>query len=133
LKKDSDTLLGRAVGIGIISHLILDLLLHAQDIALWPGLETPRLGLGLYDAAPFAAFIVELVYGMACWAVYRGSRGLLAVIVIGNLANLPFLSPAIPWPLDFLSGRPMLIVTLILVQIVITLYLVGRLARRADK
>jgi hypothetical protein len=123
--------LGRAVGIGIISHLILDLLVHSHDIALWPGLESPKLGSGLYDA-PFAAFIVELVYGIGCWAIYRGSRGLLALIVIGNLANLPFLSPAIPWPLGFLTGRPTLVVTLILAQIVITLVLVGLLARRAE-
>jgi membrane-bound metal-dependent hydrolase YbcI (DUF457 family) len=120
--------LGRAVAIGILSHLILDLMTHTQDIALWPGLPSPKLGLGLYESAPFAAFIVELVYGIACWAVYRGSRGLLAFIVVANLANLPFLSPPIPWPLDFLAGRPTLIVTLILVQIIVTLLLVGLLA-----
>jgi membrane-bound metal-dependent hydrolase YbcI (DUF457 family) len=124
--------LGRAVGIGILSHLILDLLTHGHDIVLWPGLASPKLGLGLYESAPFAAFIVELVYGIVCWAVYRGSRGLLALIVIGNLANLPFLSPAIPWPLDYLAGRPTLVVTLILAQIIITLVLVGLLARRLD-
>jgi hypothetical protein len=124
--------LGRAVGVGIVSHLILDLLMHDHDIALWPGLTSLRLGTGLYEA-PFAAFIIELVYGIACWAVYRGSRGLLALIVIGNLANLPLLSPAIPWPLNFLVGRPTLIVTLILAQIVVTLVLVGLLARRPEE
>jgi hypothetical protein len=124
--------LGRAVGIGIASHLILDLLMHDHDIALWPGLASPKLGTGLYEA-PFAAFIVELVYGIACWSVYRGSRGLLALIVIGNLANLPFLSPAIPWPLNFPAGRPTLIVTIILAQIVVTLVLVGLLARRPEE
>src|SRR2546428_13915124 len=30
--------LGRADGIGIVSHLILDLLTHGRDIVLWPGL-----------------------------------------------------------------------------------------------
>jgi len=123
--------LGRAVGIGIVSHLILDLLMHSQDIALWPGLDSPQFGSGLYDA-PFVAFIVELVYGIGCWAIYRGSWSLLGLIVIGNLANLPFLSPAIPWPLGFLAGRPMLLVTLILAQIVVTLLLVGLLARRSE-
>ena len=39
--------LGRAVGIGIASHLILDLLTHGRDIVLWPGLSSPKLGLGL--------------------------------------------------------------------------------------
>jgi hypothetical protein len=43
---------------------------------LWPGLATPKLG--LYAAAPMAAFFVELFYGVFCWYVYRGGRGLLA-------------------------------------------------------
>src|SRR5512144_109704 len=30
-------LLGRAVALGIASHLALDLLTHARDIVLWPG------------------------------------------------------------------------------------------------
>lgn len=123
--------LGRAVGLGIMSHLILDLLTHGRDIALWPGLASPKLGLGLYEGAPFAAFIVEIVYGILCWQVYRGSRGLLALIVIGNLANLSILSPAIPGPEYYLAGRPLLTVTFIFVQIVVTLVLVGVLARQA--
>ena len=64
------------------------------------------LGLGLYESAPLAALLVELVYGIACWAVYRGSRGLLAVIVIGNLANLSLFSPAIPGPSSISPGSP---------------------------
>lgn len=124
--------LGRAVGLGIMSHLILDLLTHAHDIVLWPGLASPKLGLGLYEAAPFAAFIVELIYGIFCWRVYRGGRGLLALIVIGNLANLSFLSVAIPGPESYLAGRPLLAVTVIFVQIVVTLVLVGVFARPAQ-
>ena len=121
--------LGRAVGIGIVSHLILDLATHGRDIVLWPGLSTPRLGLGLYEAAPVAAFIVEFIYGIVCWYVYRGGLGLLALIGLGNLANLSFLSPAIPGPEEYMAGRPMLLVTVIFVQIVVTLVLVGILAR----
>lgn len=64
--------LGRAVGLGITSHLILDLLTHGRDIVLWPGLPSPKLGLGLHDAAPFAAFIVELAYGIFCLACLSG-------------------------------------------------------------
>jgi len=48
-------LLGRAIGIGIFSHLVLDLLTHARDIVLWPG-SPLALGLGLYDRAPMWAF-----------------------------------------------------------------------------
>ncbi len=122
--------LGRAVGIGIFSHLALDLLTHAHDIVLWPGHVSPRLGLGLYDAAPSAAFLVELAYGVACWRIYRGGRGLLALVVLGNLANLSLFSAAIAGPEVFLAGRPSMVVTLVAVQIVVTLVLTGVLARR---
>jgi heme/copper-type cytochrome/quinol oxidase subunit 2 len=62
--------------------------------------------------------------------VYRGSPGPLAVISLGNLANVSLLSPAIPGPEQYLAGRPMLAVTVIFVQIVVTLVLVGVFARR---
>ena len=124
--------LGRAVGIGIASHLVLDLLTHGHDIVLWPALDSPKLGLGLYDAAPFVAFLVEMAYGIACWRIYRGGVGLLAVIVLGNLANLSLLSVAIPGPEVFLAGRPLLVVTLVFAQIVVTLILVGLLANRSS-
>lgn len=124
--------LGRAVAVGIASHLVLDLLTHGHDIVLWPGLDSPKLGLGLYDAAPFVAFLVEMVYGIACWRIYRGGAGLLAVVVLGNLANLSLLSAAIPGPELFLAGRPLLLVGAIFAQIVVTLILVGMLANRSS-
>ena len=122
--------LGRAVGLGIASHLVLDLLTHAHDIVLWPGRISPRLGLGLYDSAPIAAFVVELLYGVLCWRLYRGGRGLLALVVFGNLANLSLLSPSIPGPEAFLAGRPLMVVSLVAAQIVVTLVLTAMLARR---
>ena len=51
-------------------------------------------------------------------------------ITIGNLANLSILSPDISGPEQFLAGRPLLPVTVIFVQIVVSLVLVGTLARR---
>ena len=82
------------------------------------------------ELAPLVAFVVEFLDGIFCWYVYRGNWGLLALIGIGNLANLSFLSPAIPGPEEYLAGRPMLLVTVIFVQIVVTLDLMGALARR---
>jgi hypothetical protein len=77
-----------------------------------------------------AAFFVELLYGVFCWYVYRGGRGLLAFITLGNLANLSTLSPEIPGPEQYLAGRPTLLVSFIFVQIVVSLVCVGVLARR---
>lgn len=122
--------LGRAIGLGIASHLVLDLLTHAHDIALWPGAGAPRIGLGLYDVAPLAAFFLEMAYGIVCWSLARERRvGLLAVVVLGNLANLSLLSGVVPGPEVFLAGRPLLVVTLVLVQILVTMALVSTLSR----
>jgi membrane-bound metal-dependent hydrolase YbcI (DUF457 family) len=122
--------LGRAIGIGIFSHLVLDVLTHASDIALWPGSSLPALGLGLYDRAPMWGFALEMAYGLVCWGVYRGSRSLLAVIVFGNLANITFFSAAIRGPEEYLAGHPLALVTVVFVQIVVTLTLVRALAQR---
>ena len=123
-------LLGRAIGIGIFSHLVLDLLTHARDIALWPGSSAPALGLGLYDRAPMWGFALEMAYGVVCWRVYRGTRGLLTMIVLGNLANITLFSAAIAGPEQYLAGHPLMIVTVVFVQIVSTLALIDVLATR---
>ena len=123
--------LGRAVGLGILSHLVLDLATHNHDIVLWPGRASPALGIGLYGSAPMMAFALELAYGIACWRIYRGSRGLLVLIIVANVANLSLFSSAIPGPEQLLAGRPLLVVTFVLVQIVATLLLVGAFARRS--
>lgn len=122
--------LAMAVGVGVVSHLVLDVLTHTPDLALAPGVSTPMLGLGLYSAAPWAAFLLELAYGVLCWRIYRGSRALLAIIIAFNLANLSMFSTAFPGPEELLPGRPMLLPTLVLVQIIVTLVLTGLLARR---
>jgi len=123
-------LLGRAIGIGIISHLVLDVVTHARDIALWPGSTLPALGLGLYDRAPMWGFALEMAYGVLCWRVYRGTRALLAMIVLGNLANITLFSAAIPGPEQFLAGHPLMVVTVVFVQIVSTLALIEVLATK---
>ena len=122
-------LLGRALSIGVFSHLVLDLVTHARDIVLWPG-STLALGLGLYDRAPMWGFALEIAYGVVCWSVYRGSRSLLAMIILGNLANITLFSAAIPGPEQYLAGHPLMLVTLIAVQIVVTLVLINVLATR---
>jgi membrane-bound metal-dependent hydrolase YbcI (DUF457 family) len=122
--------LGRAVAIGIVSHLILDVATHAPDISLWPHSPLPKLGVGLYSGAPAAAFAIELLYGVLCWWIYRGSRTLLAVLIAGNLANISFFFAAIPGPEQLLAGHPRLVVTVVFGQIVTMLVLVGVLSSR---
>jgi membrane-bound metal-dependent hydrolase YbcI (DUF457 family) len=117
--------LARAVAIGIISHLVIDIVTHAPDIVLWPGSPLPKVGLGLYDGAPSAAFVVELLYGILCWWIFGGSKALLAVVVLGNLANVSFFFARIAGPEQFFAGQPILVVTAVFGQIVTMLVLVG--------
>jgi hypothetical protein len=120
----------RAVAVGILSHLVLDLATHAPDIALWPGSPFPKLGLGLYSGAPAVAFVVELLYGVLCWWVYRGRKGLLVVLLVGNLANTSFFFASIAGPEELLAGHPLLVVTAVFVQIVTMLVLVAMMSSK---
>jgi hypothetical protein len=76
------------------------------------------------------AFALEMAYGVLCWRVYGGRRALLAMIVLGNLANITLFSASIPGPEQYLAGHPLMVVAMVFVQIVSTLVLIGGLATR---
>jgi hypothetical protein len=100
---------------------VLDLATHNGDIALAPLLNGPEYGTYLYARAPTFAFLLELGYGLMCWWVFRGGKGLLAVIVAFNLANLSLFFANVPGPEQWFAGRPLLLTAVILAQIVVTL------------
>ena len=52
------------------------------------------------------------------------------MIVLGNLANVTLFSAALPGPEQYLAGHPLMLVTVIAVQIVVTLVLINVLATR---
>lgn len=79
-----------AAAIGILSHLIVDLVMQAQHIALVPFLSSVHLGLGLSETPPLAV-AAGSIYGVLCWLVFRGSKALFALIVFLNLAGLSFM------------------------------------------
>ena len=117
--------IGFAVGIGVISHLILDLITHSNDIAIAPFIKGPKFGLGLYAGYPIVAFVLEIAYGIVCWRIYEGGWALLTTIVVFNLANLSMFSSAVTGVEKHMANRPLLITTVILIQILLTLTLVG--------
>jgi hypothetical protein len=116
---------GIAVGIGVISHLILDLITHSKDMVIAPLMKSPKFGLGLYAKHPVVAFILEIGYGIVCWWIYKGSWALLSVIVIFNLANVSMFFSAVTGIEKHMANRPRLITAVILAQILVTLTLVG--------
>jgi membrane-bound metal-dependent hydrolase YbcI (DUF457 family) len=117
--------IGVAVGIGVISHLVLDLITHSNDIAIAPFIKGPKFGLGLYAKHPIVAFILEIGYGVVCWWIYKGSWALLITIVAFNVANISMFSSAITGVEKYMANRPLLITAVILAQILVTLTLVG--------
>lgn len=119
---------GFALAVGVSSHIVLDLATHVRDIAFVPGIESPKLGSGLY-AVPLLAFVLETIYGIWCWWVFRGSKALLAVIVVLNMATLSFYSPLIPGPEYLFAGHPKIFAAAIGVHILIGLAAVGFFAR----
>jgi hypothetical protein len=122
--------LGVAFGLGILSHLVLDLITHNGDIPLAPVANARGYGTYLYARLPGVAFALELAFGIFCWWIFRGNRLLLAVIVLFNLANLSLFFAEVPGPEQLLAGRPLVLVAVILAQIVVTLFLVGLAATR---
>jgi hypothetical protein len=121
-----------AIAIGILSHLVLDLLTHVRDIAVLPFALDLRVGTGLYSI-PVAAFFVELGYGLLCWWLFKGGRALLVTIVAFNLANLSLFLPAIRGPETLMAGHPLWVVSTVAVQIVVTLVLIWRFAREGTR
>jgi membrane-bound metal-dependent hydrolase YbcI (DUF457 family) len=116
---------GIAVSIGVISHLILDLITHSDDIVLAPFIKGPKFGLGLYAKYPMVAFVLEIGYGIFCWWIYKGGWALLVTIVVFNLANISMFSSVVTGIEKHMANRPLLIAIVILIQIVVTLILVG--------
>lgn len=117
-----------ALAVAVSSHIVLDLATHVQDIALVPGIESPKFGVGLYGI-PILALTVETIYGVWCWWIFRGSKTLLAVIVVLNLAALSFYSPLILGPEQFLAGHPKVFAAVIGGHIIIGLLAIGFFAR----
>ena len=119
---------GLALAVAVSSHIVLDLATHVHDIALAPGIESPKFGSGLYGM-PLLGLLVETIYGVWCWRVFHGSKALLAVIVLFNLGALSFYSPSIPGPEHLLAGHPKIFAAIIGVHIILGLVAVGVFAR----
>ena len=117
-----------ALAVAVSSHIVLDLATHVSDIALAPGIESPKFGVGLYGV-PLLALAVETIYGIWCWWVFRGSMALLAVIVVLNLGALSFYAPLISGPEQLLAGHPKIFAAFIGGHIIIGLVAVGFFAR----
>ena len=98
-------------GLAVLSHWILDLIVHRPDLPLMPG-GSARLGLGLWNSLP-ATLVVELaVFGLGVYLYLRTTRasdrtgtialwGLVAFLLLVFTSNIvgppPPSEAAIAW------------------------------------
>jgi len=115
---------GTAIAIGIFSHILLDIATHTQDIEILPFVDWPAIGIGLYGI-PILALVIETLYGIFCWWIFKGSKALLAIILTFNLAALSFYVPQVSGPETLLAGQPKMFACVILIHIIAGLFVVA--------
>lgn len=122
-----------AMAIGVMSHILLDLVVHARDIEIGPFMDLGKYGTGLYAAVPLAALTLEAAWGVLCWWIYRGSWMLLGLILLANASSIPFYSATLNTGEGALAGQSSAFAAMILVQMIVTSVLVWFLARDAKQ
>lgn len=65
------------VGLAVLSHWVLDSIVHRPDLPLWPG--GPRVGLGLWNSWLAAICAETLIYGLGVWFYVKSTRARDAV------------------------------------------------------
>jgi hypothetical protein len=119
-----------AFAIGVMSHIVIDMLFHEKDIRLSPFTAKPVMGLGILEF-PTLNFIIEFAYGLFCWWYFKGSRALMWVIIVFNIVDLPIMF-AHGDMLTPLIHYPFLLPSVILFQILITWFFVYRYATQKN-
>ncbi|MET3535702.1 hypothetical protein [Chryseobacterium limigenitum] len=117
-----------AFSIGVLSHVIIDMVFHEKDIRLSPFSDKPVWGLGIIDY-PLLNFVLELMYGIFCWWYFKGSKALLIVILVFNITDLPMMLGHGD-ALKSFEKYPFILPSFILFQILITWYFVWRYSRK---
>jgi len=114
--------------IGILSHVVIDMIFHEKDIRLSPFSNTPAWGLGIINY-PILNFILEFTYGIFCWWYFKGNSALLITIIIFNVLDLPVML-AKGKALNVFINYPFMLPTFILIQILLTWYFVAKFSKR---
>ena len=60
------------IGIGVVSHWVLDFVAHRPDMPLWPG--GPKAGLGLWRSVPATVAVETAMFAVALWIYVRATR-----------------------------------------------------------
>jgi hypothetical protein len=91
------------VGAAVLSHWVLDLIVHRPDLQLYPGGET-RVGLGLWNSWAAAIAAEILFFGAGLWMYLSCTRARDHVGRYGFWALIAFLF--LGWVSALLAGAP---------------------------
>lgn len=116
--------LATVFAIGVLSHVVIDMVFHEKDIRLSPFADSPVWGLGIIEF-PILNFVLEFIYGIFCWWYFKGNKALLITIVVFNILDFPIML-ASGDAVNIFIHYPLLLPTFILFQIMITWYFVWR-------
>jgi membrane-bound metal-dependent hydrolase YbcI (DUF457 family) len=90
-----------AIGLGVVSHWVLDWVTHRPDLPLYPG--GPKVGLGLWNSIPWTLAVEIAMLAIALWLYVRTTQprdrtgryafwafvALAIVMYVGNLMSPP--------------------------------------------
>ena len=86
------------IGLAVLSHWVLDLVVHVPDLPLYPG-DSPLLGFGLWQSVVWTQVVEFALLGLGVWLYTRvtkatngkgrwGFAGLIAFLVIIQVGNV---------------------------------------------
>jgi hypothetical protein len=83
------------VALCVVSHWVLDWIMHRPDLPLWPG-NSPKWGLGLWNSWPLSLTSELAVFGLGVWLYVGGRRtrpgiafwSFLGFVVVAWIASL---------------------------------------------
>ncbi len=86
------------IAIAVLSHWVLDLLVHTPDLPLWSD-ASPKLGFGLWNNAIATYLLEAFILVLALWVYLRSTRALsstgkygmsifVGVLLLINIANI---------------------------------------------
>jgi membrane-bound metal-dependent hydrolase YbcI (DUF457 family) len=78
------------LGIGVVSHWVLDWITHTPDLPLWP--EGPRVGLGLWRSVPGTVVVELLMLAAGAWLYFGATRARDWLGAVGPWAYLGLLA-----------------------------------------
>lgn len=81
------------VGIGVISHWVLDWVSHRPDLPLWPG-ASPVVGLSLWNSVPATVVVETAMFVSSLWVYLRVTRARDRRVGTGSGRSRPSRSPS---------------------------------------